>query len=64
MVLIPRREWVAFSHRLIQHGRKICVARKPQCDVCPLNVVCPRMGSLAPALAEPGIGPRFIPPKK
>ncbi len=42
--LIPSREWVAFSHRMIQHGRKICVARKPRCEACPLEVVCPKIG--------------------
>jgi endonuclease-3 len=41
MKLIPPKEWTAFSHRLIQHGRTICMARKPNCAVCKLNDVCP-----------------------
>ncbi len=41
MQLIPRKEWTAFSHRLIYHGRQICVARKPKCAECVLNDVCP-----------------------
>jgi endonuclease-3 len=44
MELFPSKEWVALSHRMIQHGRKVCMARKPKCDVCPLNKVCPRVG--------------------
>jgi endonuclease-3 len=44
MALIPSKEWVAFSHRMIQHGRKVCAARKPKCDVCALNAVCPKIG--------------------
>jgi endonuclease-3 len=41
MKLIPQKEWTAFSHRLIQHGRQICIARKPKCWECRLNELCP-----------------------
>ena len=41
MKLIPPREWTSFSHRLIEHGRAICVARKPRCSQCRLNELCP-----------------------
>ena len=41
MKLIPPKEWTAFSHRLIAHGRAICVARKPKCAECDLNELCP-----------------------
>jgi endonuclease-3 len=44
MQQIPKREWIDFSHRLIHHGRQICIARRPKCDICPLNDVCPRIG--------------------
>jgi endonuclease-3 len=44
MAQLPQREWVNFSHRLIHHGRRICTARKPRCDDCVLNVVCPKIG--------------------
>src|SRR5207248_1514238 len=41
MRLIPQKEWTVFSHRLIQHGRQICNARKPKCRECRLNELCP-----------------------
>lgn len=42
--LLPAREWTAFSMRLILHGRRVCVARKPRCEDCRLSPVCPRVG--------------------
>ena len=39
--LLPKKEWIDFSHRLIWHGRKICQARKPMCDKCGLETLCP-----------------------
>lgn len=41
MKSIPRNEWDSFALRLIQHGREICVAKKPKCEICFLNRVCP-----------------------
>jgi endonuclease III len=41
MVLIPRKKWIGFAHRMIVHGRQICVARKPKCSECLLNELCP-----------------------
>ncbi len=41
MALIPQKEWINFSHRLIAHGRTICIARKPKCAQCSLNELCP-----------------------
>ena len=41
MKLIPQKEWTVFSHRLIYHGRSVCVARKPKCRECMLNPLCP-----------------------
>jgi endonuclease-3 len=40
----PQKEWIALSHRLIEHGRRVCTARKPQCIACPLGKICPRVG--------------------
>lgn len=41
MKLLPPRAWTPFSHRLIVHGRRVCHARKPRCEICPLNDLCP-----------------------
>ena len=41
MKLIGKKEWTPFSHRLIQHGRTVCIARKPLCRECRLNDLCP-----------------------
>lgn len=48
--LLPESEWIMYSHRLIHHGRQICIARRPKCTECPLLPHCPRVG-LSP-LAE------------
>lgn len=50
MALLPESEWVNFSHRLIHHGRRICIARRPKCPECPLLDLCPRVG--LPPLTE------------
>ena len=50
MDLLPKAEWVNFSHRLIHHGRRICIARRPKCIECPLLRLCPRVG--LPPLAD------------
>jgi endonuclease-3 len=39
--IVPKDEWLTISHRLIQHGRKVCDARKPLCNVCTLAKWCP-----------------------
>jgi endonuclease-3 len=41
MGLLPREDWIAFSHRMIWHGRKVCVARRPKCSECVLSKGCP-----------------------
>lgn len=38
--LFPREEWIDASHRLIFLGREYCIARRPQCERCPLNKFC------------------------
>ena len=40
MPLIPKKDWIDFSHQLIWHGREICTARKPKCWECPLIDLC------------------------
>ena len=44
MQVVPRSQWVDLSHRLIQHGRRVCVARRPRCDHCSLASICPKVG--------------------
>jgi endonuclease-3 len=41
MKLVPREKWTLFSHWLIWHGRRRCVARKPDCDGCEVQHLCP-----------------------
>src|SRR3990172_3102661 len=44
MELLPKKDWIDFSHRLIHHGRRICIARRPKCTECSLLAVCARVG--------------------
>jgi endonuclease III len=39
--IVPRREWGRFPHLLIWHGRRVCIARRPLCERCVLNDLCP-----------------------
>jgi endonuclease-3 len=39
--IVPREHWNAFPHLLIWHGRRVCIARAPRCEVCVLNDLCP-----------------------
>jgi endonuclease III len=56
MALLPRREWSAFSLRLIYFGREICAARRPLCPTCPLRDLCPsaRYGGTPPWMRPRG----------
>jgi endonuclease-3 len=40
MQIVPRERWTSFSHQVIWHGRKLCVARMPKCVECPLETIC------------------------
>jgi endonuclease-3 len=40
MRVIPREKWILFSHQIIWHGRKLCIARKPKCVDCLLENIC------------------------
>jgi endonuclease-3 len=39
--LVPREYWGIFPHLLIWHGRRVCLARRPRCEICVLNDLCP-----------------------
>jgi endonuclease-3 len=41
MRLIPKKRWFDFTYVIIDHGRAICLARKPRCAECPVNDLCP-----------------------
>lgn len=41
MKLFPTEGWTMLSHLFIEHGRQVCDARKPKCEVCPLSDLCP-----------------------
>jgi len=40
MKILPRERWILFSHQIIWHGRKLCIARKPKCAECALENLC------------------------
>src|SRR5262245_31839420 len=44
MRLVPQHEWVDFAHRMIHHGRRICIARLPKCPECSMKSFCPKIG--------------------
>jgi endonuclease-3 len=39
--LVPRADWGRFPHLLIWHGRRVCIARRPLCETCVINDLCP-----------------------
>ena len=41
MRMIPRKDWFSFTYVLIDHGRAVCKAPTPRCEVCPVNDLCP-----------------------
>jgi len=41
MALMPREDWTLVSHLLIWHGRRVCIAQRPRCEVCVLRKLCP-----------------------
>jgi endonuclease-3 len=46
--VLPRENWIEFSHWLIEHGRGVCAARRPVCDDCALLDLCPRVSVKLP----------------
>src|SRR6185503_12796722 len=58
MRLVPRDQWSMFAQRLIWHGRRVCHAKKPDCEHCLLAPHCPSAGLGLPAVAR-GSGVRI-----
>ncbi|HKA37906.1 MAG TPA: endonuclease III [Thermoanaerobaculia bacterium] len=44
MTIVPEGRRTMAAHELIFHGRRVCVARRPRCEICPVNPLCPRIG--------------------
>jgi len=44
MALLPQDRWIQFGHVMIWHGRRVCDARKPLCDECVVEHLCPKVG--------------------
>ena len=44
MALVPQKQWTLFSHWLIWHGRRRCIARRPDCENCEIQKHCPQTG--------------------
>ncbi len=44
MPVVPRKDWTLYSHLLIDHGRAVCLARKPRCGDCVVFKLCKRVG--------------------
>jgi endonuclease-3 len=67
MRLVPRDQWSIFAHRLIWHGRRVCHARKPDCEHCSLAPLCPSafvVGAPARPNGKPRAGQRAKPPTR
>lgn len=64
--MVPPEEWTNLSLRLILHGRRVCVARRPRCAECILNDVCPsaNLAAFAAGTAVKGAAPRKAAPKR
>src|SRR6266540_501378 len=52
MLIVPKKEWTMFGHRMIHHGRVICHARRPLCEQCALAKQCPQVGVGQPPAEE------------
>ena len=46
MPLFPREDWAQLAHVLIFHGRRVCFARSPSCEICVLNDICPSSSTI------------------
>ena len=61
MARFPQDRWAMLAHLLIFHGRRICKARGPACEVCPVVNDCPKLGVTKTAAGNPPPEPRKVP---
>jgi endonuclease-3 len=61
--IVPAEEWGALSLRLIEHGRRVCDARRPRCDACTLAPLCPSAGRVTPPRRAPAARQSDAPPR-
>jgi endonuclease-3 len=47
MRITPKEKWMRLTDLLIFHGRQVCNAQKPQCEICTLNKICPSAFTLS-----------------
>jgi endonuclease III len=53
MELVPRKDWIIFSHLLIFHGRRVCKARRPLCEECAVERLCPSSSLKTGKISKP-----------
>ena len=56
--VVPRADWARFPHLLIWHGRRVCDARRPRCEACVLDDLCPSSRVALPQLRSSGASGR------
>lgn len=57
MGIVPKKDWLDFNYMLVNHGRKICQARKPQCLLCVIRHLCPSALDFYPEARKPHRNP-------
>jgi len=48
--IIPNSQWTNFSHKIVEHGRNICIANRPKCEICPISQYCRYYNDLSNSL--------------
>jgi endonuclease-3 len=44
MEVLPQKRWTLACHQIVFHGRRVCMAKNPQCPTCPVTKLCPKIG--------------------
>jgi endonuclease-3 len=48
MAIVPKQDWLDFNYLLVDHGRTVCIARKPRCQNCAIKHLCPSKVKIQP----------------